>query len=189
MTSPATAGFTIRRTLPEDLPVARVIMIRTFEEDFGTGYQPAVHTDVADLAAVYLANPRNALFVAVDDSGQVVATAGVRDGALKAGLSPDRLVARYDPARTAQLVRVYTLREHRRRGIARALVRAALQFVVDDGGYSIVALHTFPNSPGALGFWESIGTTIVEDDRDGPSKAVFFEMPMDRVHDFLARSA
>ena len=89
ISNPPTAGFTVRRMQPEDIPAARAIMIRTFEEDFGTGYQPAIHTDVADLAGVYLDNPRHALFVAVDDAtGQLVATAGVRDGALKPGLSP-----------------------------------------------------------------------------------------------------
>lgn len=181
------AGFSVRRMRVDDVPAARAIMIRTFDEDFGTGYQPGIHTDVADLAAVYLANPRHALFVAVDDAtGQVVATAGVRDGALKPGVSPERLVRRYDPDRTAQLVRVYVLREHRRRGIARALVRATLEFVVTDGRYSLVALHTYPHSPGALGFWEAIGATVVEDDRHGPSRAIFFEIPLDRVRRHLA---
>lgn len=189
MTHPTRAGFTVRPMRPEDVPAARAIMIRTFEEDFGTGYQPSIHTDVADLAAVYLANPRHAMFVAVDDeTGEIVATAGVRDGALKPGVSPEALVRRYEPDRTAQLVRVYTLPEHRRRGIARALVRAALQFVLADGRYSLVALHTYPHSPGALAFWKSVGTTLVEDDRDGPSRAVFFEMPLDRVRRFVAAS-
>lgn len=179
-------GFTVRRARPEDLPAARAIMIRTFEEDFGTGYQPEIHTDIANLGAVYIDDPRHALFVAVDDAtSEVIATAGVRDGGLKAGLSPAHLVERYDPETTAQLVRVYTLPGHRRRGIARALVAATLAFVLEDGGYERVALHTYPHSPGALAFWTAIGTRQVDDDRDGPSQAIFFEVSLDDARRFV----
>lgn len=179
--------FTVRPMRHEDIPVAQRIMIRTFEEDFGTGYRPEIHTDVADLAAVYIDNPRHALYVAVDDAtGQVVATAGIRDGALKRGLSPDHLVDRYDPETTAQFVRVYTEPDHRRRGIAKALVRALLGFVLDDGRYTLIALHTYPHSPGAVGFWQSVCTRFVEDDRDGPSQALFYEISLDDARRFVA---
>ncbi|HXG40509.1 MAG TPA: GNAT family N-acetyltransferase [Candidatus Limnocylindrales bacterium] len=182
------AGFTVRRLRPEDVPAARAIMVRTFEDDFGTGYLPEIHTDVADLVSVYVETPRNALFVAVDDAtGEVVATAGVRDGALKPGVSPAHLVARYDPRTTAQLVRVYTLPEHRRRGIATALVRASLEHILADGGYSLVALHTYPHSPGAIGFWQSVGARVVyEDERDG-IRTVFMEIPLEEARRFVER--
>lgn len=183
-------GFTVRPMTPADVPAAKRIMLRTFDEDFRTGYQPEVHSDVERLEEVYLRTPRQAMFVAIDEAtGEVVGTAGVRDGTLKPGLSPEHLVRRYANDHTAQLVRVYTLREHRRRGIAGALVNATLGFVVADGGYSIVALHTYPHSPGAIGFWEAMGATIVADDRDGPSRAVFLEMPASRARTALAAAS
>ena len=115
-----------------------------------------------------------------DATEEILGTSGLRSGGLKAGLSPEALVRRYDPRTTAQLVRVYTLREHRRRGVARALVQACLDFIVADGDYSIVSLHTYPDSPGAVPFWESIGTLVHRDDRDDGA-VYFFEIQLDRA--------
>ena len=176
----ARGGFVVRAAGPADLAAVRALMIRTFEEDFGYGYQPEYHADVDDLQGVYLDHPRHALFVAcaAEDAGRIVGTAGVRSGGLKPAFNPPWLVARYDPERTAQLVRVYTSREYRGRGVARALVERALRFAADEGGYTVVALHTDPPSPGAERFWRSLPTTLVHDDRDGPSASLHFEMAL-----------
>lgn len=170
-------GFSIRRARLEDLDQARALMLRTFDEDFGYGYRPDYHADVDDLRGVYLDNPRHVLFVAVDDaSGEIIGTAGIRSGGLKEGFNPRWLVDRYDAERTAQIVRVYIAREHRRRGIAQELVEAARQFVAEDGTYTRIALHTDPLSPGAERFWKAQATTLIHDDRDGPSGSIHFEM-------------
>ena len=175
-------GFAVRTARPDDLAAARALMIRTFEEDFGYGYTPAYHADVDDLQGVYLDHPRHALFVAVvDGTGEVVGTAGVRSGGLKPAFNEPWLVARYDPERTAQLVRVYTLREWRGRGVARALVARLLQFVAEEGSYTVVALHTDPRSPGAERFWRSMPTMLIHDDRDGPSASLHFEMAIPTI--------
>jgi GNAT superfamily N-acetyltransferase len=153
--------------------------VRTFEQDFGYGFRPEFHADVDDLQGVYLDNPRHALVVAVDDeSGAIVGTAGVRSGGLKPEFNPGWLVERYDPELTAQLVRVYTLREWRGRGVARALVERAARFAAAEGGYRVLALHTDPRSPGAERFWRSMPTTLIHDDRDGPSGSLHFEMAL-----------
>src|SRR6266699_7162909 len=102
-------GYSVRPIRVDDIPAARALMIKTFEEDFRTGYIPEFHSDVEDIEGVYIDHPRHALFVAIDDdTGELIATAGVRDGALKPGVSPQHLVQRYAGGRTAQLVRVYT---------------------------------------------------------------------------------
>lgn len=173
-------GFTIREATGDDIPAARALMIRTFDEDFKTGYAPELHRDVDDIRGVYIVPPRHVLFVAVDDaSHELVGTAGVRGGALRYG--PEELARRYDDEHTAQLVRVYIRREDRRRGVGRALVAAALEFIRADGAYSTVALHTFPHSPGALSFWQSIATQIAEFDREGQFPQVFFEITPDQA--------
>lgn len=104
-------------------------------------------------------------------------TGGVRVGRLRGG--PEALIRRYAGDDTAQLVRIFVRREARRRGIARALVRACLAFALADGGYSIIALHTFPHSPGALPFWESMARRVGALSRTGLPSEVFFEIDLD----------
>jgi GNAT superfamily N-acetyltransferase len=169
--------FTVRPATPDDLAAARALMIRTFEEDFGYGYRPEFHGDVDDMQGTYLANPRHTLLLAVaDDTGAVVGTAGVRSGGLKPDFNEPWLVARYDPESTAQLVRVYTRREWRGHGVARALVEQTVRFVAGEPSYTVLALHTDPRSPGSERFWRSMPTTLIHDDRDGPSGSLHFEM-------------
>jgi GNAT superfamily N-acetyltransferase len=186
VTNTIEAGFTVRPILPDDIPRARALMIRTFDEDFGTQYDPAFHVDADNIDAVYVKPRRHALFVAVDDAtNEVIGTGGVRGGALSSDKSPELLVRRYDGTHTAQIVRVYTLREHRRRGVARAIVRGALEFILADRDYSIIALHTYPHSPGAMAFWESIGNVVFRDQRDPLPPVVYFEIPIDSARMFV----
>jgi ribosomal protein S18 acetylase RimI-like enzyme len=172
MTAPT--SFTIRRATEADIPAAHALMRRTIEEDFKTPYRPDYHRDVADLKGSYLEPDRHTLLVAVDDAtGEIVGTGGIRVGKLRGG--PEHLVARYAGDDTAQLVRIYVRREDRRRGIARAIAQACLQFAVDDGGYEIFALHTFPHSPGALAFWQSMATQVGEQAHTDIPPEIFFE--------------
>ena len=172
------AGFTVRELRHADIPEARALMLRSVVEDFGDAYDPAIHADIDDMPGAYLDPDGPFLLVAQDSTtGRLLATAGIRDGALKEGLSPEHLVARYRNGHTGQLVRVYVLREHRRRGIARVLVRAVLDRAAAEGHYDTIALHTFRHSPGAEAFWLSMGSVLVEDDTDGLSRALFFEFP------------
>lgn len=172
MTAPT--GFTIRRATEADIPAAGALMRRTLEVDFGTPFRPDFHRDIADLKGSYLEPERHTLLVAVDDAtGDVVATGGIRVGKLRGG--PEDLVHRYAGDDTAQLVRIYVRRDHRRRGIARAIVEACLRFAIDDGGYGIFALHTFPHSPGALAFWQSMATQVGEQPHTDIPPEIFFE--------------
>jgi GNAT superfamily N-acetyltransferase len=177
-------SFTVRPATSDDIDAVRALMIRTFEEDFGYGYKPEFHTDVDDMQGVYLDNPRHTLLLAVDDTtGALLGTGGVRSGGLKPQFNQPWIVARYDPERTAQLVRVYTAREQRGRGVARAIVAELLRWVARQGSYAVVALHTDPRSPGAERFWRSLPTTLILDDRDGPSGSLHFEMAIPTLDD------
>lgn len=170
-------SFTIRPARAEDVPAIREMMIDIFEHDFGYGYRPEYHADVDDLDGVYIATPRHTMLVAVDDAtGAIAATAGVRSGGLKPEFNHAWLVARYDPERTAQLVRVYVARAYRRHGLARRLVDEAVRFVAQAPGYDTLSLHTDPRSPGAEAFWRAMPTRLILDDRDGPSASLHFEM-------------
>jgi GNAT superfamily N-acetyltransferase len=154
-------GFAVRPARPEDLTAARALIMHVIQEDLGYAYNPEWHWDVDDLQGVYIDDPRHALWVAVDDAtGQIIGTGGVRRGGPN---SPPELAARYDRDRTAQVVRVYVARAHRRRGVARTLVDLARRFAAADGGYDVVCLHTDTRAPGAEAFWRAMPTTLVHD--------------------------
>lgn len=172
-------GYTIREAGSADIPAAKALMITTVIEDFKTGYEEGTRPDIDDIEGVFLRDPRHTLFVAVDDAtGDLIGTTGVRGGGLQSG--PPDLVRRYDEVHTAQIARVYIDRAHRRRGIGRAMVQAALRFVLDDPEYTTIALHTFPHSPGALPFWQSIGTEVAQWQYDVWDER-FFEISRERA--------
>jgi GNAT superfamily N-acetyltransferase len=171
-------GFQVRTATPDDLRQCRELMISVFDNDFGYGYLPEFHGDVDDLQGTYLDNPRHTLFVAVDDDTRhVIACAGVKQGGPRPRVHPQWLVDQYDRTKTAEIVRVYVNRAHRKRGIGHALVKAGQQFVADEGGYSRMYLHTEASYPGALVFWTSLAK-VVYDGRDEGWKAIHFELPI-----------
>ncbi|MCX9190365.1 GNAT family N-acetyltransferase [Carbonactinospora thermoautotrophica] len=173
-----TSEAQIRRARPEDLPGARQLMLRVLAEDFRLDVQPRWHADILDLEAAYLRHPRQALFVAVTPQDGVVGTAAIRKGGPKAPPNPEWLAARYRGPGVAQLVRVWVHREHRRRGLARSLVRAAVAWAVEAGGYDTIYLHTNASVPGAEAFWRSLGAQEIHDARpDGdPWHTIHFEL-------------
>ncbi len=117
--------------------------------------------------------------------GPVVATAAVRVGGPLSPPHPPWLAARYaDRHRVAQLLRVATLPGHRRRGLARRLVAAAIDFTRRDGRYRTLCLHTNARVPGAEAFWRSMPVVEVHDARgdateqDPRFETIHFELPL-----------
>jgi GNAT superfamily N-acetyltransferase len=176
-------GFTVREAAAEDYPAARACIMRVLDEDLKTGYVARSHYDLDDMQGVYFDNPRQALFVAVDDaSGEIVGTMAVRTEGPNSPPHPQWLAERYAPDNVCQLMRAYITREHRRRGIARALVEAARQFVRAEGGYDTIYLHTNPAVPGAEAFWRAMPTREIFDSRREPgaptTNALHFELEL-----------
>lgn len=173
--------FSVRPVRPEEIVQTQTHILRVLEEDLGVGYVPEWHYDLDDIQGVYIDNPRQALFVAVDDeSGAIVGTTAVRALPPKSPPHPKWLAKRCTGPQTAQLLRVYVAREHRRRGIARALVDTAAQFIADEGSYDVIYLHTDASLAGAESFWRSLPTTEIYDGRgrgEG-SEALHFELAM-----------
>jgi GNAT superfamily N-acetyltransferase len=171
-------GYTLRELTTADLAEARSVMLRSVIEDFKSEYDPRIHADIDDLIGWYTTPAGPFMLVAQDDTtGRIIGTGGVRGGALKEGLSPPHLVEKYGDGWTGQIVRVYVLREERRRGIARAIVRAAMERAESEHHYDRIVFHTFLHSPGAVAFWTSMGAELVEDDTEGVSNAMFYEFP------------
>ncbi|MCP2257367.1 Acetyltransferase (GNAT) family protein [Streptoalloteichus tenebrarius] len=175
----AIGDYDVRMAGPQHVEGARRVMLDTFYRDFDYGYQPAWHWDVIDLDGVYLRPARHALFVATLGE-EVVGTTAVRAAAPKSPPHPRELVERYPAESTAQLFRVYVRREHRRHGLARAMVEMARRFVARTPGYEAIYLHTDTRVDGAEPFWRSLAVEVY-DGRDGdPSRfqTVHFEIPI-----------
>lgn len=171
----------IRELAETDVSAAQQIMMRSLLEDVGDAYDPLIHADIDDLPASYM-KPKGAFMLVVEDTttGDVVATGGIRNGALDPERVPPQLALlerRYRDGRTGQIVRVFVRRDHRRRGIARALVQTIIDRARDEAHYERLALHTYPHFPGAIPFWLTIGFEEVLNDIE-TSRQVFFELPL-----------
>lgn len=171
-------GFTARAAEAGDLDGAKALMHRTFFEDFGYPALTESHNDTLDLAAAYLEPEHHALFVAVDDaSGQVIATCAAHGWNRRHPVHPEWLHQRYQEHRAVELLRCYTALEHRRRGAQRELVELARQWVIADGTYAVINLHTNTGIPGAEPFWRSLAYPM-HDSRPTPFNTVHFELPL-----------
>ncbi len=154
--------YVLRRAEADDLAQARSVMLDTVYRDFGHGYLPQWHSDIIDLESYYLAPEDNALFVAERD-GAVVGTAGVRGQTPSSPPHPPEVAERFEAGRTASLYRVYVRPEHRRRGLAGALVDACLDFIGTRERYTGVYLHTDARTPGAVEFWSRRGAVVFDE--------------------------
>lgn len=162
-----------------DVAEARRVMRRVLAEDLG-GYQPRWHGDVDDPAGTYVRADRSALFLARLD-GVVAGTAAVWPCRLASPPNPAWLVERYADPSVCELRRVWVVAGARRRGVARALVRAAASWAVTSGGYRTVYLHTDTEMAGAEPFWRAMPTVQVHDARPDPWNCVHFELEVDKL--------
>jgi GNAT superfamily N-acetyltransferase len=186
VTRPALDRYEIRRAeTVKELDGARTVVLHAAETDLGYGYQPRWHWDLDRPVETYVDNPRQAMFVALDLTGTVVATAAIRIGGPVSPPHAAWLADRYaDRARVAQLQRVATLPGHRRHGLAHRLVAAAVDFTRRDGRYRTVYLHTNARVPGAEAFWRSMPVVEVHDARgdeteqDPRFETIHFELPL-----------
>jgi GNAT superfamily N-acetyltransferase len=166
--------YDVRSAGHRHLEGARSVMMDTFYRDFGYGYRPDWHHDVIDLAGTYLTPEHHALFVATKGD-EVVGTTAVRAAAPKSPPHPRDLARRYPAETTAQLFRVYVRPGHRRCGLARALVRLAVDFVAHQPRYQALYLHTDTRVEGAEPFWRSMAEPVHD---PGDNQTVHFEIPL-----------
>jgi hypothetical protein len=69
------SGISIREIEPADFARVRAHILRVTRQDLGLEYRPEWHWDIDNLQSVYVDNPRQALFVAVDDAaGEIIGT-------------------------------------------------------------------------------------------------------------------
>lgn len=172
-------GYVLRTATLRDVDGARAVMLDTVYRDLRSGYVPRWHADIIDPEAGYL-RPERCTLLVVECDGEIVATGAVRDRGPQAPPNPQWVADRFPSGTTAQLCRIYVTPEHRRRGLARRLVRELCDFVARAGGYEAVYLHTDPAVPGAEPFWRSLAHEVC-DERTLPGRGqsvLHFELPM-----------
>lgn len=171
-------GYVVRTAGPADIGGARAVMLDTVYRDLRSGYVPRWHADIIDPEAAYLRPARCTLLVAERD-GEIVATGAVRDRGPQAPPNPQWVADRFPSGTTAQLCRIYVRPEHRRRGLARRMVRELRDFTARAGGYEAVYLHTDPAVPGAEPFWRSLAREVCDERTlpGGGQGIVHFELP------------
>ncbi len=130
--------MTVRPFRASDQTTARALIEEGLGEHFGFIDRDA-NPDLLDIGATYAA-PHAAFFVAELD-GTIVGTAGV-------------LMER----NAVRMVRVGVSRQHRRRGIASALLDQVVELAQSVGAREIQA-HTQPEWPDATQFYEAHGFT------------------------------
>ena len=162
-----------------DLAEAEALMRTVLERDLG-GYNPRWHTDLDDLAATYLGDPRRALLVARLD-GELVGTAAVKPCLLRTPPNPGWLAQRYNDPSVCELVRVWVGSAGRRQGVGRCLVQQAVRWATGEGGYRTVYLHTNTSAPGAESFWRALPTIEIHDGRPDPFHCVHFEIDVHKL--------
>jgi GNAT superfamily N-acetyltransferase len=171
----------IRELVEADISAAQAVMMRSVFEGSADTDDPIFHADIHDLGASYLGADGAFMLVAEDTTtGDLVATGGLRNGALDPEQVPPQLALlerRYRDGGTGQIVRLHVLQERRRRGIGRALVEAIIGRARAEAQYERLALHTHPYTPGALPFWLAMGFQEVLDDME-TSRQIFFELPL-----------
>lgn len=176
-------------TLAETEEAAQLFFAVTLEEH-GYGPDPKWHWDMLRPQETYLDNPRQPMFVAIDDQGRIVGCSAIRIGGPLSPPHPKWLSERYqDRQAVAQLMRVAVHPHYRRRGLARRLVAAAHRFVQEEHGYRVLYFHTNTRHPAAEPFWHSLGAEVVFDargtefDADKRFDTVHFELPLNSVLD------
>lgn len=176
--------YLVRPATTEDAAGARSVMLDTFYHQFGYGYVPQWHADMVDVQGTYLTAPRHLLLVAVHggaSAGKVVATTGLLSRGPAHPPHPRWIAERYPSGSTAQLVRVYVRPEHRRHGLARAMVQMAAEFATA-AGYASLYLHTNVDIPGSQPFWESVAKEVFDARTTGEHGAGFatvhYEIPL-----------
>jgi ribosomal protein S18 acetylase RimI-like enzyme len=96
--------------------------------------------DIDDIAAAYMANPKNHFWIAQNDAGQIVGMIGVQ----------------HHEEGVGEIRRLRVRSDMRRRGIGTRLVETALKFCADNH-YLKVTLDTFMDREPALKLFEKFG--------------------------------
>lgn len=136
-------------------------LFKMIKLEFGYDYVPEWHQDILHLDEYYINPKKNNFFVAYLDSGEIIATIGIR--------SYDKDFPEfkhlYSQDTTSSIWRLFVDRRCRRCGLASKMFYIAENFA-NQVGYNDIYLHTHKNLKGALTFWTKMGFVVSLDAND-----------------------
>ena len=136
-------------------------LFKMIKLEFGYDYVPEWHQDVVNLKDFYIAPEKNNFFVAYAETGEIIATIGIR------AYDKDfpEFEELYSKDTTSSIWRLFVDRRCRRCGLASKMFSIAENFA-NKVGYDDIYLHTHKNLDGALKFWTKMGFVVILDAED-----------------------
>ena len=145
----------------KEIKKVQKFLFKMIKEEFGYDYVPEWHQDIVRMEDYYINPQRNNFFVAYYETGEIIATIGVR------AYDKDFPEFRhsYSNETTSSIWRLFVDRRCRRCGLASKMFSIAENFAktVD---FDKIYLHTHKNLDGALEFWTKMGFVIILDADD-----------------------
>ena len=136
-------------------------LFNMIKKEFGFGYVPKWHQDIVNMEDYYINPERNNFFVAYCETGEIIATIGIR--AYDKDFPEFRHL--YSKESTSSIWRLFVDERCRRCGLASKMFSIAENFA-NDAGYEEIYLHTHKNLDGALEFWTKMGFIVTLDAND-----------------------
>ena len=145
----------------KDINDVRDFLFKMIKDEFGYDYVPEWHQDVMKLDEYYINPERNNFFVAYLETGEIIATIGIR--AYDKDFPEFRHL--YSKDTTSSIWRLFVDRRCRRCGLASKMFAIAENFA-NEVGYDDIYLHTHKTLDGALEFWSKMGFVVSLDSGD-----------------------
>lgn len=140
---------------PKEIRDVQKFLFKMIKQEFGYDYVPEWHEDIVKMEEYYINVQRNNFFVAYHDSGEIIATIGIR--------SYDKDFPQfrhlYSKETTSSIWRLFVDRRCRRCGLASKMFSIAEDFA-NKQNYDDIYLHTHKTLPGAIEFWKKMGFVV-----------------------------
>ena len=146
---------------PKDIIQVQDFLFKMIKEEFGYGYVAEWHQDIVNMEKYYINPKRNNFFVAYYETGEIIATIGIR--AYDKDFPEFKHL--YTKDTTASIWRLFVDRRCRRCGLASKMFSVAENFA-NESGYDDIYLHTHKTLDGALEFWTKMGFVVSLDSND-----------------------
>jgi GNAT superfamily N-acetyltransferase len=136
-------------------------LFKMIKNEFGFDYVPKWHQDIVNMEEYYINPERNNFFVAYYETGEIIATIGIR--AYDKDFPQFRHL--YSSKTTSSIWRLFVDERCRRCGLASKMFNIAENFA-NEVNYGEIYLHTHKMLDGALEFWTKMGFVVALDSED-----------------------